>query len=349
MNDGKIGQTAVRELVVTKKDLACAVGSGSVEVFATPMVAAIMEGAAADLAQTFLTDEFTTVGSKISMEHLCPTVEGVTVRAEAELVETDGRKYQFVLRAYDNAGMIARGEHERVSVRRESFLKKAAARSEVPAPKYKAVLFDLDGTLTESHPGVISAVKEALDRMGIPAPEDSILKKFVGPPLQCSFAEYCGMTPDQCEAAVDIFRETYPKKGAFENSVFEGMHELLKDLQARGIKTMVATSKAESAAKIILDYFELSPVIDYLAGAREDQGRQPKSELILRGLRKYQIDPKDAVMIGDTHFDADGARDSGTDFIGVLFGYGTKEEMEASGGKKFAATVEELHGMLLEG
>lgn len=128
MNDVKIGQTASRELVVAKEHLACSVGSGSVEVFATPMVAAMMEGAAADLAQAFLPDELTTVGSQITVEHLCPTAEGVHVRAEAELIAVDGRKYSFSLKAYDNAGLIATGIHERVSVKRESFLKKAAER-----------------------------------------------------------------------------------------------------------------------------------------------------------------------------------------------------------------------------
>ena len=128
MNDVKIGQTASRELVVAKKHLACSVGSGSVEVFATPMVAAMMEGAAADLAQSFLPDELTTVGVKITVEHLCPTAEGVRVRAEAELTAVDGRSYSFSLKAYDNAGLIATGAHERVSVKRESFLKKAKER-----------------------------------------------------------------------------------------------------------------------------------------------------------------------------------------------------------------------------
>lgn len=130
MNEPKIGQTATRELVVTKNMFAVSVGSGSVEVLATPMVAAMMEGTAADLAQTFLEDSYTTVGSEITVKHLCPTAEGVKVTAQAELTEVDGRKYRFVLTAWDNAGMIATGTHERVSVKRESFAKKAQERKE---------------------------------------------------------------------------------------------------------------------------------------------------------------------------------------------------------------------------
>lgn len=128
MNEPKIGQTAERELTVTRDMLAVSVGSGSVEVFATPMVAAMMEGAAADLAQTFLEDIYTTVGAQITVQHLAPTAEGVKVRAVAELTGADGRKYSFSLKAFDNAGLIATGTHERVSVKRESFAKKAAER-----------------------------------------------------------------------------------------------------------------------------------------------------------------------------------------------------------------------------
>lgn len=128
MTEPKIGQIARRELTVTKDMLAVNVGSGSVEVFATPMVAAIMEGAAADLAQNFLEDIYTTVGTKITVEHLCATAEGVNVYAEAELTKVDGRKYSFSLKAFDNKGLIATGEHERVCVKKESFLNKANER-----------------------------------------------------------------------------------------------------------------------------------------------------------------------------------------------------------------------------
>ncbi len=128
MNETKIGQISKRELMVTKDTLAVNVGSGSVEVFATPMVAAIMEGAAADLAQTFLEDIYTTVGTKITVNHLAATAEGVQVFAEAKLTAVDGRKYSFSLKAFDNKGLIATGEHERVCVKKDSFVNKAIER-----------------------------------------------------------------------------------------------------------------------------------------------------------------------------------------------------------------------------
>ena len=126
----QIGDTATRQRIVTPDTLACQVGSGSVTVFATPMVAALMEGAAADLAQAALAEGLTTVGTQITVNHNAPSVEGMTVTAEATLLETDGRTFQFSLRALDDAGEIATGTHTRVSVKTERFLEKAAQRKE---------------------------------------------------------------------------------------------------------------------------------------------------------------------------------------------------------------------------
>lgn len=126
----QIGDTATRQRIVTPDTLACQVGSGSVTVFATPMVAALMEGAAADLAQAALAEGLTTVGTQITVNHNAPSVEGMTVTAEATLLETDGRTFQFSLRAWDDAGEIATGIHTRVSVKTERFLEKAAQRKE---------------------------------------------------------------------------------------------------------------------------------------------------------------------------------------------------------------------------
>lgn len=128
MKELKIGQKASREQIVTKDMLAVNVGSGSVEVLATPVVSALMEGAAADLAQQGLEDIYTTVGACITVNHLCPTALGAKVKATATLTGIEGRKFHFDLQAEDNAGVIANGTHTRVSVKRESFAKKAAER-----------------------------------------------------------------------------------------------------------------------------------------------------------------------------------------------------------------------------
>ena len=124
----EIGATMTKQLKVEPQHLACAVGSGSVEVFATPMVAALMEGAAAALVQQDLGEGLTTVGTLITVEHNAPTVVGMTVTAEATLLESDGRTFRFSLRAWDDAGEIAKGTHTRVSVKTGRFLEKAAER-----------------------------------------------------------------------------------------------------------------------------------------------------------------------------------------------------------------------------
>ncbi len=128
MNHPKIGEKATRQITVTKELLASSVGSGTVDVFATPMVAALMEGAASDLAARYIDNIYTTVGSEICVQHLSPTAEGVIVTAEAELTKADGRFFGFKLTATDNAGVIATGTHTRISVKKESFAKKALER-----------------------------------------------------------------------------------------------------------------------------------------------------------------------------------------------------------------------------
>lgn len=130
MNEPKIGATLTHQHIVTPEDLAVAMGSGSVKVLATPKIVALMEGTAAELAQGYLDDALTTVGAEITVQHLAPTAEGVSVKITAELTESDGRKFKFSLQAEDNAGVIATGTHVRASVKRESFAKKAQERKE---------------------------------------------------------------------------------------------------------------------------------------------------------------------------------------------------------------------------
>lgn len=132
MNNPEIGAKSTRQLTVTKTLLASSVGSGTVDVFATPMVAALMEGAASDLAAHYIDENYITVGSEIHVQHLCPTAEGVVVTAEAELTKANGRFLEFKLTATDNAGIIATGTHTRVIVQKESFIKKAQERKNQP-------------------------------------------------------------------------------------------------------------------------------------------------------------------------------------------------------------------------
>jgi phosphoglycolate phosphatase len=212
---------------------------------------------------------------------------------------------------------------------------------------YDLILFDLDGTLTNSEPGIFSSVKKALASMNFPIPDDQTLRRFIGPPLWYSFVTFCGMTGEQAEQAVDHYRETYNVTGAFLNLPYPHIVELLDKLKSTGVKLAVATSKPDNIAGPVLDYFHLTPYFEFIAAPDEKEHSSNKDALILSAVNACNV-PKDrTVMIGDTHFDVIGAREAGVDFIGVLYGFGTQAEMEQEGGKVFARDIAELEELLI--
>lgn len=212
---------------------------------------------------------------------------------------------------------------------------------------YDAVLFDLDGTLTESHPGILSCVKLALQEMGKPVPSPDQLRKFIGPPLAYSFTQFCGMTMKEAEEGIERYRFHYNRGGIFECSVYEGIFPLLKELKERGVKLAVATAKPESMAMRVLEHFGLSAYMDCISANQEDEKGTGKVQLIEAALRELEVSPEKAVMVGDTRFDCEGARLAGVDFAGALYGYGGEEELEKAGAVKLAASPGELRRFLL--
>lgn len=214
--------------------------------------------------------------------------------------------------------------------------------------KYRLVLFDLDGTLTDSGPGILDCVRRTIRYMGCPELPEETLRKFIGPPTFYSYSTFCGLPPEKAEKAVRYFRGIYAAEGAFNNSVYDGIPELLEDLRSAGAVLAVATSKPGSQARSVLDHFGLTGKFDFVSAADESDKDSGKEKLILRVLRESGILPGGAVMIGDTKYDAAGARRAGVDFIGVLYGFGTEEEMRREGGREFARTVDSLGGMLLD-
>jgi len=215
-------------------------------------------------------------------------------------------------------------------------------------PIYDLILFDLDGTLTDSAPGIFGSVKETLLRMKFPIPEPEELRRFIGPPLWYSFVNFCGMTDEQANQAVEYYRETYNVSGAFKNLPYPHVFELLDALKDAGATLGVATSKPDDITYRVLEYFKLSPYFTYVAAPDESEHSGQKSILINSALRDCRVSASRTVMIGDTHFDAVGAREAGTSFIGVLYGFGTQAEMEAEGGKVFAHDFTELKNLLLQ-
>lgn len=204
---------------------------------------------------------------------------------------------------------------------------------------YKYILFDLDGTLTDSVQGVVNGFSYVIKKMGKPVPPESTLRKFVGPPLIVSFGKHLGYPPEQAEKAVEMFREYYNEMGgAIENRVYPGIEKLLAELNAAGKKLIVATSKGTRAANIVLDHFDLRKYFVFAATA-DDIIRPRKVDVIRYALQSCGVtDLTKAVMVGDREHDVLAANEVGLDSIGVLYGYGSREELTAAGATYLAAT-----------
>lgn len=213
----------------------------------------------------------------------------------------------------------------------------------------KYLLFDLDGTVTDSMTGIINSVAYALEHMGIAEIDKSQLVKFVGPPLRDSFMEYYGFSQDQAEEGVRWYREYYSEKGIFENEVYDGMEHLLAACRKAGKQMILATSKPQNYAVRILDYFGLRQYFTDVQGSSMDKSKVTKADVIHCALAEnHIIDLDEAVMIGDRKHDVLGARECGLKCVGVLFGYGGREELEQCGAQWIVETVEELGKFLLE-
>ena len=208
----------------------------------------------------------------------------------------------------------------------------------------KAILFDLDGTLTDSGEGIINCAQMTLERFGLPVPPREEMQVFVGPPLGDTFVKF-GIPEERTQEAIDIFRSRYVPIGKYENHPYPGIRELLDALKAQGHRLFVATSKPEVTAIEVLEHFDLAKYFDLICGASFDQSRTTKSEVIAFLLEQNgRID--NAVMVGDTEFDVLGAAAHGIPTIGVSWGYGQVEDMQKAGAAAIADTPESLLELL---
>ena len=208
----------------------------------------------------------------------------------------------------------------------------------------KAILFDLDGTLTDSGEGIINSVIPALEHYGIAIPSREELRVFVGPPLHDTFLRF-GVPADQLENATKIYRSRYIPIGKFENAPYPGIPELLESLKAQGHKLFVATSKPEPMAVEILEHFDLAQYFDRICGASMDTSRSSK-EAVIAHLLEQNGSAENMVMVGDTKYDVIGAKAHGIPTIGVSWGYGEIDEMLESGAAAIAHTTQELLELL---
>lgn len=209
--------------------------------------------------------------------------------------------------------------------------------------KYEVILFDLDGTLTDPGLGITNSVMHALEKYGIEVADRTELYKFIGPPLIDSFEKYYGFSHEEAVKSVDYYREYYRDKGIYENAVYDGIENLLKSLKEKRKKIILATSKPELFAKEILRHFNLEKYFFFAAGSTMSETRTNKAEVIEYALSECGIaDKSKVVMVGDREHDVIGANKNGIDSIGVLFGYGSRDELEAAGATYIAETVEDI-------
>ena len=204
----------------------------------------------------------------------------------------------------------------------------------------KTVLFDLDGTLTDSGEGIINCATLALRHFGLPIPPYEDMRTFVGPPLHDSFVRF-GVPADQTDEAIRVYRSRYIPTGMFENTPYPGIRELLEKLQAEGYTLYVATSKPEEMSVTILNRFDLAKYFHRICGASIDSSRSTKDAVIAYLLESSGA-KADMVMVGDTKYDILGAKTHGIPAIGVGWGYGKVEEMVEAGAVGIAGTMEEL-------
>jgi len=192
--------------------------------------------------------------------------------------------------------------------------------------KYDIALFDLDGTLSESAEGILECVKIAFREMKRELPDEKTLAGFIGPPMTDSLKR-CGFSEEDAQKGLQIYKKNYIEKGIYKNKVYSGMYETLQTLKDNGVLLAVATSKYQPFSDRIIKMLKLENYFDFVGGSSGTPERHSKIQVIRYVLDHLGRDKK-AVMIGDTKFDAEGAFMAKVDFIGCLYGYGSREEME---------------------
>lgn len=213
--------------------------------------------------------------------------------------------------------------------------------------KFTTILFDLDGTLTDSGEGIMNCVRYAVEKFGMEI-EENQLPGFIGPPLRQHFQEICGVGEAAGNQLVALYRERYTNIGIFENKVYPGIIELLRALKKQGYTICMATSKPEKFALQIAEHFQFAKYFDVIGGSLMDGSRVDKTEVIEYVLETCGIENrKQVLMVGDRSHDIIGAKNAGIHSMGVLFGYGSQEELETAGAEYIAKDPEDIKKILM--
>lgn len=210
------------------------------------------------------------------------------------------------------------------------------------------ILFDLDGTLTDSGNGIINSLKYALNKMGIKETDESVLKSFIGPPIKERGIEVYGITVKESEDLLAFYREYFVKQGMYENEVYSGVKEMLHTLKNAGKKIIVATSKPEVHACEILRHFGLLQYFDMIVGATLDGKISDKNQVLTEAIKRAKVNVKSAVMIGDRKYDINGGKKFNMITVGVTYGYGDYQELKDAGADYIVDSANQLEKLLME-
>lgn len=213
---------------------------------------------------------------------------------------------------------------------------------------YDTLLFDLDGTLTDSAEGILNSVRYALQPLGIYETDQKRLFSFIGPPLFDSFKRLYDMDDELAHKTVAVYRKRYEETGKFENRVYDGIPELLQKLKEAGYRLILATAKPEMFSFPIMDHFDLTRYFDLMYGCDESINRMNKVHVIRDIMAAHpEINRENTIMIGDRDHDVLGAAENGLDCIGVLYGFGDREELQKANAKYIVETIDDLENMLI--
>lgn len=212
----------------------------------------------------------------------------------------------------------------------------------------RAVLFDWDGTVADTRPGIFNSVRYAIGQYGIADKPDDELRYFIGPPLYDGFEHVFGVSPELANELTDTYRVYYRDKGIFECNVYEGVGDLLRELHDAGVKTAVVSSKPKEFLDRLVEHFGLAEHLDAVVGPAMDNHNSNKTVLVNQALKELMLLPSTVAMIGDRHFDMEGAKAAGVNAVGVLYGYGTEEELCKAGADAICDQVADLRGFLFQ-
>ncbi|MCL2106142.1 MAG: HAD-IA family hydrolase [Oscillospiraceae bacterium] len=213
--------------------------------------------------------------------------------------------------------------------------------------RYNAVLFDFDGTFADTSQGILLCLNAALEQMGYPPRSMPEFRRFLGPPIQYSLREFAGMDENEVQRAVALYREGYAAGGCFRLRVYDGLEELLLRLRAAGVKTGIASSKPTVYLEQILRGIGKRRLLDAVCGTDKDHAESGKADIILEAARQCGVPPERCLMVGDRKFDIEGARAAGMASVGVLYGFGGREELEEAGADYIAEDCGALKRIVL--